>query len=165
MYNSDKFKQIWKYLTYQPTWQCPILEAAVRACCSAWLFLSECCSWEGDTQTTLSRYWRISQCPLSALWTKAHCPFLSVQSACVGKQGMLKVSRSSERPWGGGAPERCSRANVTPLFKKEDLGNYRPNSLSYWEGDGKTWKPFPNTRRTRRRPGAVSTGLPRRNHA
>lgn len=62
------------------TWTCPMLEAAMNACCTTLLFrfCSVCAG--SELQSCSSRYCRISAWPLRAAWTTAHCPLLSTWS-------------------------------------------------------------------------------------
>lgn len=56
---------------------CPILEAAIKACCRALFFREQSCCCPSALHSSSSRYWIISGCPRSAAWTRAHWPLLS----------------------------------------------------------------------------------------
>lgn len=73
------------------TCTCPMLDAAMKACCTTLLlgFCSDCVG--SELQSWSSRYCRISAWPLRAAWTPAHCPLLSTWSTWCASSVRIKV--------------------------------------------------------------------------
>lgn len=63
-----------------PTCVCPMLDAAIKACCRALFFRAQSCCCPSPLHSSSSRYWIISGCPRRAAWTSAHWPLLSTWS-------------------------------------------------------------------------------------
>lgn len=59
---------------------CPMLEAAIKACCRALFFREQSCCCPSPLHSSSSRYWMISTCPRNAACTRAHWALLSTWS-------------------------------------------------------------------------------------